>query len=41
MSASSLKTCSLWLRTGRQRDKGKLSMMTMLLGKFEYLWLAE
>ena len=33
MSASSLKTCALWLRTGWQSDKGKLSMMTMLLGE--------
>ena len=33
MSASSLKTCALWLRTSWQSDKGKLSMMTMLLGE--------
>lgn len=33
MSASSLKTCALWLRTGWQSDKRKLSMMTMLLGE--------
>ena len=33
MSASSLKSCALWLRTGWQSDKRKLSMMKMLLGE--------